>query len=170
MATIQAERLEQLRTELRNGSISYGELAEMQALTPYIQDGDVELLEAVGVPEHAPPRQDILSRVPKLTLELHGPEGDATSFWCVTEFWDCECDGNGRAYIHLKELCTDCPTCDSEHEERPDSRLMEVLETYPELYDVPWYTFAGEEVDKGFAKYQMAEHAAHCAKIWDNLS
>jgi len=44
-------RLEYLRTELRNGRISYGELAELEALAKYIEPGDVELLEAAGVPE-----------------------------------------------------------------------------------------------------------------------
>ena len=45
------ERLEYLRTELRNERISYGELAELQSLAQYIEPGDVELLEAAGVPE-----------------------------------------------------------------------------------------------------------------------
>ena len=46
-----AARLEELRTELRAERISYGELAELQALADHIQPGDVELLEAAGVPE-----------------------------------------------------------------------------------------------------------------------
>lgn len=44
-------RLEELRTELRGERISYGELAELQSLAGHIQPGDVELLEAAGVPE-----------------------------------------------------------------------------------------------------------------------
>lgn len=44
-------RLEYLRTELRQERISYGELAELQSLAEYIHQGDVELLEAAGVPE-----------------------------------------------------------------------------------------------------------------------
>lgn len=44
-------RLEYLRTELRKERISYGELAELQSLIPYIDKSDVELLEAAGVPE-----------------------------------------------------------------------------------------------------------------------
>lgn len=44
-------RLEELRRELRAERISYGEIAELQALAPYIEPGDVELLEAAGVPE-----------------------------------------------------------------------------------------------------------------------
>jgi hypothetical protein len=45
------ERLEEIRTELDNESISMGELVELQDLTEYIEDGDVQLLEAAGVPE-----------------------------------------------------------------------------------------------------------------------
>lgn len=45
------KRLEYLRGELRAERISYGELAELQDLAKYIESGDVELLEAAGVPE-----------------------------------------------------------------------------------------------------------------------
>lgn len=45
-------RLEYLRGELRAERISYGELAELQSLAGHIDSGDVELLEAAGVPEH----------------------------------------------------------------------------------------------------------------------
>jgi hypothetical protein len=44
-------RLEYLRGELRAERISYGELAELQSLADHIDSGDVELLEAAGVPE-----------------------------------------------------------------------------------------------------------------------
>lgn len=44
-------RLEYLRKELRSATISYGEIAELQILKSYIDKGDVELLEAAGVPE-----------------------------------------------------------------------------------------------------------------------
>jgi hypothetical protein len=47
------ERLEAIRTELQAERISYGELFELADLAPYIDDGDVELLEAAGVPEDA---------------------------------------------------------------------------------------------------------------------
>ena len=45
------ERLEYLRGELRAERISYGELAELQSLADSIEPGDIELLEAAGVPE-----------------------------------------------------------------------------------------------------------------------
>jgi hypothetical protein len=44
-------RLEYLRGELRAERISFGELVELQSLSEYIATGDVELLEAAGVPE-----------------------------------------------------------------------------------------------------------------------
>lgn len=46
-----AQRLEELRVELRAERISYGELAELQGLAEYIDRSDVELLEPAGVPE-----------------------------------------------------------------------------------------------------------------------
>ena len=45
------KRLEYLKQELREKRISYGELAELQNLAEYIEPGDVELLEAAGIPE-----------------------------------------------------------------------------------------------------------------------
>lgn len=45
------ERLEYLREELRGERISTEELIELQSLVDYIDPSDVELLEAVGVPE-----------------------------------------------------------------------------------------------------------------------
>jgi hypothetical protein len=75
-AAVVAERLEHLRSRLRSESISYGELAELQGLAKYIEDGDVELLEAAGVPEY-----------PDLTLRDEGtvwllfPNTDEASEW-----------------------------------------------------------------------------------------
>lgn len=45
------KRLESLRQSLRAENISYGELAELQSLAAYIQEDDVELREAAGLPE-----------------------------------------------------------------------------------------------------------------------
>lgn len=45
------QRLDYLRRELRAERMSYGELVELQELADYIEPGDVELLEAAGVPE-----------------------------------------------------------------------------------------------------------------------
>jgi len=46
------KRLEELRTELRNECISYGEIAELSSLVEHINPDDIELLEAAGVPEN----------------------------------------------------------------------------------------------------------------------
>jgi hypothetical protein len=45
------ERLEYLRGEIRRERISWGELLELQSLIQWIEPGDVELLEAAGIPE-----------------------------------------------------------------------------------------------------------------------
>jgi len=45
------QRLEYLRQELRENSISYDELVELTELAVYIDPSDVELLEAAGVSE-----------------------------------------------------------------------------------------------------------------------
>ena len=46
------KRLEELRKELRAEKISYSELSELESLKKYIDDDDVELLQAAGVPEY----------------------------------------------------------------------------------------------------------------------
>lgn len=46
-----AARLEYLRGQLRAQCISWGELSELEGLAEHIDPGDVELLEAAGVPE-----------------------------------------------------------------------------------------------------------------------
>lgn len=45
------QRLERLRKEIRAERISYGEIAELQSLKEYIEPGDIELMEAAGIPE-----------------------------------------------------------------------------------------------------------------------
>jgi hypothetical protein len=45
-------RLEELRAMIRAERISWGEIAELQALASEIDPTDVELLEWAGVPEH----------------------------------------------------------------------------------------------------------------------
>ena len=50
-ATDAARRLEALRAAIRAESISYGEIAELQSLAPWIGPGDVELAEWAAIPE-----------------------------------------------------------------------------------------------------------------------
>lgn len=52
------KRLEELRKELRAEKISYGELAELESLKKYIDDDDLELLQAAGVPEYEDEDED----------------------------------------------------------------------------------------------------------------
>jgi len=47
-------RLEELRKELREERISYGELIELQNLSNYIDENDIELKQAAGIPENTP--------------------------------------------------------------------------------------------------------------------
>jgi len=46
------QRLEYLRGEIRKECISYGEMAELQDLSKYIDKNDIELLEWAGVEEN----------------------------------------------------------------------------------------------------------------------
>ena len=45
------KRLEYLRQEIQAERISYSEIAELQSLAEYIEEGDVLLLEWAGVEE-----------------------------------------------------------------------------------------------------------------------
>ena len=45
-------RLEEIRIELINERISYGEVAELQMYSEHIDPSDIQLLEAAGIPEN----------------------------------------------------------------------------------------------------------------------
>lgn len=64
MATKEAEAkkmLEYIRGEIQAERVSMGELASLVDLIPYIEAGDVELLEWAGVPEeHADSKESVL--------------------------------------------------------------------------------------------------------------
>jgi len=49
------QRIEELRAILRNEDMSSGELHELQNMTEFIEDDDVEMLEAAGIPEDNEP-------------------------------------------------------------------------------------------------------------------
>lgn len=70
-----AARLEELRASLRSESMSYGELAELQSLAPYIDPSDVELLEAAGVPEGGYPKASRFEVRPATDAELYAIVG-----------------------------------------------------------------------------------------------
>lgn len=50
-------RLEYLRDEINNERISQSEIYELQTLVPYIEPGDLQLLEWAGVPEFSTDQQ-----------------------------------------------------------------------------------------------------------------
>jgi len=63
-------RLEYLRGELRAERISWGDLAELQGLADHIEEGDVELLEAAGVPEFPDDEDDVPEDYPVKVLGI----------------------------------------------------------------------------------------------------
>lgn len=77
MTTDIKDRLEYLRAELRAERISYGELAELQNLVPHIEAGDVELLEAAGVPE----KSTLVFKCRKCGAELPAHPGHEKATW-----------------------------------------------------------------------------------------
>lgn len=84
------ERLEYLRGEIRAERISYGELAELQNLTEYIDPSDAELLEWAGVPE-----EEYRRRLGKVKTCKHCGE-EITFFvdhWVNAESMESDCDG-----------------------------------------------------------------------------
>ena len=68
------QRLEYLRRELRAERISAGELAELQSLAGHIAKGDVELLEAAGVPEF--PESKLARTILGGGVEIIGSDAD----------------------------------------------------------------------------------------------
>lgn len=88
------QRLEYLRGELRAERISLDEIHELQNLVPHIAAGDVELLEAAGVPEFPnrterrlpqPSRRILDNLAAGETVILHHPAGRQRLQNIVTE-------------------------------------------------------------------------------------
>jgi len=98
------ERLEELREELRAGTISYSELAELQSLSKYIDKNDTELLEAAGVPEFEEDDYAKGGYMAKGGATEHGLKmGD--TIW-ADQFWDntviVDNPKTGRAVVNLE--------------------------------------------------------------------
>jgi len=74
------ETLEELRAILRSGHMSWGELHLLQVLAEFIEPGDVELLEAAGVPEF-PDRDDDLEA--EIVNRLDGDTLSAARWLCA---------------------------------------------------------------------------------------
>jgi hypothetical protein len=84
------ERLEYLRGELMSERISTGELLELQGLVEHVSPGDVELLEAAGVPEF--PAQDtegIYTTEEQAVIEGLRNKGYCVIIWTPEEMTRC---------------------------------------------------------------------------------
>jgi hypothetical protein len=72
------KRLEYLRGELQAQRISLEELHELQGLSKHIEPGDVELLEAAGVPENKPDTKKLAEEL--LETVRRGVEGQCNAW------------------------------------------------------------------------------------------
>ncbi len=113
-------RLEELRAALQAENISYGELAELQGLAEHIEPGDVELLEAAGVPEHgdvwayaenAPAYADAVSDLWHWSTNYDAGKGPVTLFldligWSADNIGQALYDLNDASlgYVELDKL------------------------------------------------------------------
>ena len=113
-----AERLEYLRGELRSMRLSWGELAELQGLAPFIEPGDVELLEAAGVPEFRNENDE--DRGPNSSYEMFSREGNDACEALVTQL---VADGNAGRLTRL--------TLNAAKE----TAVREVAEKHQEIHD-----------------------------------
>lgn len=89
------QRLEELRKELRAERICTGKLLELQSLSKYIDKGDVELLEAAGLPEFDEDETTDLFETPELI-----PDN-------VRAVFDRYCDGDDLSYETIFKLHTE---------------------------------------------------------------
>jgi hypothetical protein len=102
-------RLEQLRTEIRAERISYGEIAELQALAAHIDPSDVELLEWAGVPEH----KDTETIDPPSTAEVmpdirvlldYNWDDEERDYTGMVEAGEMEPDDNAHIFTHMRRV------------------------------------------------------------------
>jgi len=89
-------RLEYLRGELRAESMSYGEIAELQSLAPFIPADDVELREAAGIPEF--PEKSEYETQAETFLQSNGIKFRATLSNSKSAAWDDGKDGERNHY------------------------------------------------------------------------
>ena len=95
------KRLEYLRGELRAERISYGEIAELQDLAARIDPGDVELLEAAGLPEFESEEKCL-----KASGQKHEPEPSSLAY-VDGDIFDVNCKHCGRSgslVLHLDDI------------------------------------------------------------------
>ncbi len=106
------ERLKYLKGEIEAGSISYGEIAELQSLAEYIDKGDVQLLEWAGVPEFEEKRNKPIicpnCNKPTLLNEIVDGQWTTTTYEWVNETGEYkeigeDTDGDGERYLECDE-------------------------------------------------------------------
>lgn len=163
MTSSPTERLEYLRGELRAGSMSYGELAELQGLAGYIDPGDVELLEAAGVPEF-PVTIRITGHSVANGNDIYAVEVDGEDYQyevLVTEKFS-----GSEWYDESGTTPTDNPIPDNQEEQ-----FSQLIDTYNQLFYPLWQetvepaiTAAVTEV---VARLNTASICRHCkAPVW----
>ena len=100
------KRLKELRTELREERISYGEITELQSLAEHIEPGDVELLQAAGVPEFVDLFEQI-ETLPQNVQDVITKYDDSDSTYKTCEAlksdlnaigYDCDCGLDASPY------------------------------------------------------------------------
>lgn len=84
------KRLEYLRGEIKAERISTGEIAELQSLAPYIEPGDVELLEWAGVPEFEEDKVKYIYHVETQNLNAKQHEALRNFLNSLNLFWSEE--------------------------------------------------------------------------------
>jgi hypothetical protein len=132
------ERLEEIRTELDNETVSYGELTELQDLAEFIEEGDVQLLEAAGVPEFDDNIQEM--ELPDMLVETK----EMTRSEVIEEYGDMLT--NEQISIIKEEhgiIETGSPDDGliGSTDESPES-LFDLMDEYDESQEeeVPWFT------------------------------
>ena len=172
-----SERLEYLRGELRAERISYGELSELQGLAKYIDPGDVELLEAAGVPEFGEEREQ-QARDYAATKQPATAEGEGAPLKSPEEtgVYKCAC-GNTERFIGVDvrgyggpEVCTMTPECTAE-ECAEDTELRQRFDVLSqdgtrEGAEIEYGTFDGGGYDAEIGSYTSIECRDCNAVIW----
>jgi len=132
------ERLEEIRTELDNESISYGELVELEELVEYIEEGDVQLLQAAGVPEFEDNIQEM--ELPDMIVETK----EMTRSEVIEEYGDILTEEQ-ISIIKEEHGIIETGSPDDgligSTDESPES-LFDLMDEYDESQgeEVPWFT------------------------------
>lgn len=111
-------RLEELREELRQERISYGELVELQSLVEHIDPNDAELLQAAGIPEFPSKLKRVKLQSDSKDIHIGCPECDYQEQLGIDDprkmlnelpiiAWYPDVDGRSEISVHK---CSRCKT------------------------------------------------------------